>query len=381
MIELNPTLSPDEQIKYLKDKKYNLTFDYDEMKKEAHHEAFTVAKVTKLDLLRDIHNSLIKAQENGQDFDAWKKELIPTLKSHGWWGEQTIKDPKSGKEKTISVNSKRLQTIFQTNLRTSYHVARFDSIKKSGRKYLRYNAILDTNTRPKHKTKHGLVFHIDDPFWQKNYPPNGWNCRCFVTAHSENQVKSNNWSVSKDDKITIADKDWDYDTRRPYPLNSINKIQLDKSIDDLPKTNKKDEYDKLTNEEFVDLFYKKLGIKQEDTFLDKVNDPMVINNQLFLDKKKNKLKVRKQQRQFYLDYLVEAIKDPDEMYLEYDNDNKRLVKKMLKYFTVDGNKRATIAIFGYDKDKTIGVSVYFVTKDEYVENKRSGKLIYKRESQ
>jgi hypothetical protein len=108
---------------------------------------------------------------------------------------------------------------------------------------------------------------------------------------------------------------------------------------------------------------------------------MVINNQLFLDKKKNKLKVRKQQRQFYLDYLVEAIKDPDEMYLEYDNDNKRLVKKMLKYFTVDGNKRATIAIFGYDKDKTIGVSVYFVTKDEYVENKRSGKLIYKRESQ
>jgi len=51
--------------------------------------------------------------------------------------------------------------------------------------YFMYRSALLENTRESHRKKHGLVLHRNHPFWQKNYPPNDYNCKCTVTAHSK----------------------------------------------------------------------------------------------------------------------------------------------------------------------------------------------------
>ena len=56
------------------------------------------------------------------------------------------------------------------------------------RPYLMYVAVLDSRTRPAHKALHGKIFHMDDPFWDSFYPPNGWKCRCRTRALTEGQA-------------------------------------------------------------------------------------------------------------------------------------------------------------------------------------------------
>ena len=80
------SLQPKDSIDYLKNKGYKLTFDYDEMLHDAHNKAFTVAKVTRLDLLNDIHGSIVQAMQKGETFENWKKNITPTLKERGWIG-------------------------------------------------------------------------------------------------------------------------------------------------------------------------------------------------------------------------------------------------------------------------------------------------------
>jgi len=216
-------LPPIKAIKYLKAKQPELHFDYDEIMHEAHHKAFTVAKVTKLQLLNDIHKSLTDAQKRGLPFETWKKELIPTLKKHGWWGEVEVTNPKTGEIKEIFVGSRRLRTIFYTNIRVAYNVGRWQyQAQLKDEVYLRYVAILDNRVRPSHAKNHGVVRHRDDPFWKSHYPPNGWNCRCRVQAYSLKDLKRR----GLDDGLNkptfhIAHKDWNYDVR----YNSNNQLQ------------------------------------------------------------------------------------------------------------------------------------------------------------
>nr|DAN20558.1 MAG TPA: minor capsid component [Caudoviricetes sp.] len=44
--------------------------------------------------------------------------------------------------------------------------------------YLEYVTADDKRVRENHRKLHGLIFPVDDVFWQQFYPPNGWGCRC-----------------------------------------------------------------------------------------------------------------------------------------------------------------------------------------------------------
>jgi SPP1 gp7 family putative phage head morphogenesis protein len=43
---------------------------------------------------------------------------------------------------------------------------------------LEYVAVMDGATRPAHAALNGVIKPINDDFWNKYYPPNGWGCRC-----------------------------------------------------------------------------------------------------------------------------------------------------------------------------------------------------------
>jgi SPP1 gp7 family putative phage head morphogenesis protein len=78
----------------------------------------------------------------------------------------------------------------QTWLRTEYNQAigsaqmasqwiRIEAEKKMFPS-LRYSTIGDANVRPAHAALEGIVKPVDDPFWDKYLPLNGWGCRCAV---------------------------------------------------------------------------------------------------------------------------------------------------------------------------------------------------------
>lgn len=219
--------SPTELVEYLKDKKPELHYDYDELMHEAHHKAFTVAKVTRLDLLKDIQDSLANAMDKGIGFEEWKKNIIPTLKEKGWWGKVESVSP-SGEIKDIYVGSRRLKTIFDTNMRVAYNRGRYLSQMESLGEYFYYSAVMDSATRPAHAKLHGTILPKTDPFWDRNYPPNDWNCRCKVRVYTKKQLETRGLKPSFITPPNIAHKDWDYNVGKDDNIKEIYKDKVDK---------------------------------------------------------------------------------------------------------------------------------------------------------
>lgn len=179
-------LEPEKAIAYLKSKGYAITWNWQEMLDQAHDQAFTVAKAMRLDLLSDIRAALETALQDGQTLTQFIEQLQPVLEAQGWWGKQVIVDGAGNAELVQLGSPRRLKTIYQTNLQSAYMAGRKASMEDSAdtHPYWRYVAILDGRTRPSHRALNGKVYRHDDPVWSAIYPPNGFNCRCRVTALS-----------------------------------------------------------------------------------------------------------------------------------------------------------------------------------------------------
>lgn len=180
-------LPPAEAIAFLEEKDYIITWDWEEQLKLNAAQVFTVAKAAKMDILQDIRSELERSLKQGQTFREFKKNLEPRLRALGWWGK--AKDPKTGK--IIQLGSPaRLKTIYRTNIQSSLNAGHwnFQQQNKDDRPFLRYEAVLDASTRPSHAQLHGIIKHIDDPFWKKYYPPNGFGCRCRAIAMTRQET-------------------------------------------------------------------------------------------------------------------------------------------------------------------------------------------------
>lgn len=205
MAEAEPmNLPPEEAIQYFLDKKYHVGFDWRDTAAEQHVKSFTVAKMMEVDLLSDVRSALDHAIADGTTYEQFREEIEPTLRKRGWWGQQERMDPKTGETRTVQLGSpRRLETIFQVNVRTAYAEGAWQRIERvaEARPYLRYVATLDSKTRPQHRAWHGLILPVDHPFWETHYPPNGWRCRCSVTQWSEDDLEEHGWQVSPDPQI------------------------------------------------------------------------------------------------------------------------------------------------------------------------------------
>ena len=212
---------PQQVVQYIKKKRAELHFDYDEIMHEAHHRVFTVAKITRLDLLKDIQDSLALAAQKGQGFDEWKRGIKDTLARKGWLGDVVVTDPKTGEQKQIYVGDRRLRNIYNTNMRVAYAAARYQGQMSSDLPYFRYVAVLDDRTRASHRALHGLILPKTHPFWDKGYPPNGWNCRCKVQAVDDDDLRREGWSVAKQIPPTKIHPDWAYNVGKTDNLDEI----------------------------------------------------------------------------------------------------------------------------------------------------------------
>nr|DAU33463.1 MAG TPA: minor capsid component [Caudoviricetes sp.] len=224
---------PTAVYEYLKSKKPQAHFDYDEIVHDAHKKAFTIAKMTNLDLLKDMQSSLTKAFKEGIGFDEWKNSVKPMLAKKGWLGNIKVKDPKTGEEKEIYVGNRRLRNIFNTNMRTAYAKARYESQMESLGEYFRYTAVLDSRTREAHRKLHGKTLPKTDKFWDTNYPPNGWGCRCKVQVLTEAECVARGIVPLTDGSFLpqAAEKDFRYNPGKVDKTNEILKDKQNKALD------------------------------------------------------------------------------------------------------------------------------------------------------
>lgn len=96
-------LPPEEAIAYFESKGYAIGFKWQDVWAEAHAKAFTVAGVTKLDVLTDIRGALDSALKTGETLSDFQQRLQPLLEAKGWWGKGRIVD-----ESTGEIHGKRL---------------------------------------------------------------------------------------------------------------------------------------------------------------------------------------------------------------------------------------------------------------------------------
>lgn len=407
-------LAPQAAIDYLRKKGYKITFDYHEMAREEHLFNFTVAKATSIDLLQDIRTEVEKALADGITLDTFKKNLRPMLADKGWWGKKLMVDPKTGEEKLVQLgSSRRLQIIFDTNLRTAYAAGRWDNIERSKklRPYLRYVAILDERTREQHRHWHDTVKPVDDPFWNDHYPPNGWRCRCSVQQLSERDMKRLGLEVTTTnpdgaprtflDKRTGKtvllppglDPSFAYNVGKarmkamvPPPLDAPLAAPFLGDIINVPSPKgrplNKDRIlaDGLSPEEYASAFLKEFGadIGKPVVFKDVAGDYIVISDDLFKTPD-GKWKVLKRDRNRYLLLLADSIKNPDEIFVvwqEYPKGRMTLSRHYLVRW-IDGDIGG-FTMFDTSRNGWSGVTSFKAHSDTYMEKQRSGALIYRR---
>lgn len=197
-------LPPKDAIAFFEQKGFKIGFSWEDVWQEEHQAAFTVAKVAQLDILRDIRGGIDAALKDGTTFETFRQNLKPLLMEKGWWGKAEMIDPTTGEPKLVQLGStRRLRTIFDTNLRTAHSEGQWARIQRAKKSfpYLRYNANNSEHPRLEHSAWDDLVLPADDPFWQAHFPVKAWGCKCNVTQMNGKMLEQRGLKVSESPKV------------------------------------------------------------------------------------------------------------------------------------------------------------------------------------
>ena len=206
-VELKP-LAPREAIDYFRAKGFRPSFAWQDVWQAEHARYFTVAKAMQADVLADIGGAVDRALAEGRTLAQFREELEPLLRDKGWWGRSRMPDPVTGRLRSVQLGSpRRLRTIFDVNLRTSYAAGRWAQMQRTRaqRPYLMYMAVRDQRTRPAHRAWHGTIQPMDHPWGRTHFPPNGWNCRCTVRQLSAREAAARGGET---EAPPTSDRDW-----------------------------------------------------------------------------------------------------------------------------------------------------------------------------
>lgn len=173
-------LAPAEAVALMQQRaEVRVTYDADEMMREAHAQQFTVSRLTRVDILSAMQKSLEKSVAGDLSRRDWTRDTRQLLQDAGLWGLVEVETP-DGRLVTTRFDNARLKLIFDTNTRIAYAAGQWERAWNTRKAfpYLRYIHTTPVNAREQHKRWHNLVLPIEHVFWRTHYPPNGWNCKC-----------------------------------------------------------------------------------------------------------------------------------------------------------------------------------------------------------
>ena len=138
-------------------------------------------------LVHDITQAVLDALEEGTGLPGFLAEWDGIVERHGWESD-----------------GRRAALAFRIATAQAYAAGRWQQIQrlKHIRPYLRYvhvdPALTQPGSREEHAAWHGVILPVDHDWWQTHYPPNGWNCRCYVQSLSARDIARYGWSVDED---------------------------------------------------------------------------------------------------------------------------------------------------------------------------------------
>ncbi len=171
------------------------TFNWQDVWQDEHGQQFTISRLTRLDLLQFIYDTIVQSVEGDLSRTDWMRDVERALTDAGWWGTTSMTDPQTGDTAETTFNASRLRLIYDTNTRMAYSAGQWERIDTNKRThpYVRYISKHDERVRASHLAWDGLVLPVDDDFWKTHWPPNGWRCRCRVVSLSKREYDRGYW--------------------------------------------------------------------------------------------------------------------------------------------------------------------------------------------
>ena len=143
----------------------------------------------------------------------------------------------------------------------------------------------------------------------------------------------------------------------------------------------------LSDNEYTNRFLGEFGISggQRDTiFRDAVDEPIIISDQLFIDRKgQSKLRMRGRER--FLLLLADTIRSPDEIWVAGGAvpGKSALRRRYVAQWAVDGQDAPGLAVFEAGPEGWVGVTAFspdLITRPNYLDHRiRLGQRVYRRE--
>ncbi|MEG1573401.1 MAG: phage minor head protein, partial [Bacteroidales bacterium] len=73
--------------------------------------------------------------------------------------------------------------------------------------FLEYVTARDERVREEHLALDGIILPIDDPFWERYYPPNGWRCRCATRKLSDREAEHKSEAYKGKEKMEMPNSE------------------------------------------------------------------------------------------------------------------------------------------------------------------------------
>jgi SPP1 gp7 family putative phage head morphogenesis protein len=126
---------------------------------------------------RRVYDSL---RDMGSNLDAKSRGAIATLIADGTPQAKAIKIL----DKLLDLPRAQLETIYRTEIQMAYQTGKWAQAQERWDDIwgFRYVTMHDDRVRPTHAALDGIILPKDSSFWQRYWPPNGWNCRCQVVT-------------------------------------------------------------------------------------------------------------------------------------------------------------------------------------------------------
>ncbi len=157
----------------------------------------------KVPLTRGAFDQLVEAYR-GRAFTIAKQETVAAVEVVQSWVDKVLADRLTFKQfrdgldtaaeagGIRAVNPYHARTVFETNVQTAYNAGRYEMYNApevvEAFPLFQYHTVGDARVRPAHAAMHGFTARRDNPVWDTWWPPNGYNCRCTVTAISQVEV-------------------------------------------------------------------------------------------------------------------------------------------------------------------------------------------------
>ena len=397
-------VAPRDASAYFAGKKALLpSYNWDDVYAAEHAAGVAVAGITQRDVLQLFADELQRTIDAGGDLREFKKRVQPMLAKAGYWGDVVVTDPATGDKRITKFNERRLELIFNTNVRSAQAAGQYQRAlaAKADFPYLVYLSQADEKVRPLHRQWHGTVLPVEHAFWKTHLPPCGWNCRCRF--------------------MSVADKDIDRLAKRGLPIRReppkgwqdtvdyVRKgtgevVKVPRGIDpgfdhnpalsrlrgvlpefvDMPMPAKNSLTvlprfplpadvatgvlleQGLTVDQYIAEFLREVPGAGPDVgpkvFTDVTGQQITLDKELFWDRKNDEYKVQKNGREVYMRLLARSIVEPDEIWERIEQHGLKgkpvTRRRYIARFVIEGETKPVISVFEWGPEGWSGITTY-----------------------